>query len=89
MRDWYKRSLATTNPIEDHPDCGRQITLIVNCLDGYPGVTDRAPEDCYPGEGNQFEILSAVYEDESPVPQEIIEAISDDVILDLMKEPVW
>ncbi len=84
-----KFKIVAANGREGHPDYGREITLILNCLDGYPAVTNRAPEDCYPGDGDQYEILSAVYEDETPVPTAIIEAISDDVIQDLIKEPVW
>lgn len=89
MRDWYKRSLTTRNPVEDSADYNREITLIVNCLDGYPAVTSRAPEDCYPAEADQFDILSAIYEDGSAVPRQIIDAIPDEVIYDLIKEPVW
>lgn len=86
MSRWGKADLFLTNPVEDSPDYEREINLIVNYLPGYPAQTYGPPEDCFPAESTQFEILSAKYDDGRDVPQEIIDALDDDKILEMLEE---
>jgi len=83
---WGKADLYLTNPVEDSPDFEREINLVVNFLPGYPAQTHGQPEDCYPAESTQFEILSAKYDDGRDVPSEIIDALPEEKILELLDE---
>jgi hypothetical protein len=85
MNRWNKTEIVLSNTVEDSPDYDREMTIVVNWLPGYPAKTFGPPEDCYPGEGIQFEILEAKYDDGREVPDEIIEALGDDAILDRLE----
>lgn len=85
MSRWFKTFVYVNDPVEGSPDYQREICLDVNWQPGYPAYTRGAPEDCYPGEGDQFEILSAQYDDGRKVPNEVLDAIPDDLIVGILQ----
>lgn len=78
MSEWSKVDVILTDQVEDSPAFGREMHLIVNWQPGRPAFTRGAPEDCYPAEAPQYEILSAQYEDGTEVPAEIVNRITDE-----------
>lgn len=85
MIRWNKTEIVLRNPLEDSPDYEREMTLTLNWQPGYPAKTFGPPEDCYPGEGIQFEILEAKYDDDRDVPDAVLEALDEDAILDRLE----
>ena len=79
---WNRTEISLPNPVEDSADYDREINMVINWQPGYPAVTHGAPEDCYPGEAPEFEILAAIYDDGREVPQDILDAITEETILE-------
>lgn len=83
---WQAVVLEVRNPLEGSVDYQREMRLRINYQAGYPAYIRGAPEDCYPAEGDQYEILDARYSDDgSSVPDEVLEAIDEDVIYGLLQ----
>ena len=86
MSHWRSLLLEVRNPLEDTVDYQREIRLRINYQAGYPAYTRGAPEDCYPAEPDEFEILEANYSDDgSFVPDEVLQAIPVEAIYESME----
>lgn len=85
MRGWEEVDLCIQDPVEDSPDFERDINVVINWRPGYPAKTSGDPDECYPAEGPEFEILEAKYDDGRAVPNRVLEQLDHDYILELIE----
>ena len=69
-------------------DRGNEMHLVVNWAPGRPAFTKGAPEDCYPADPPQYEILSAEYDDGREVPQLVVDGITDEQLSEALSGEV-
>lgn len=82
---WRKVSVDVQNPIVESPDYRRWIHLLINYCPGYPAHVQCNPEDSYPSEPPQYEIIDAFYADGRPVPIEVVNQIADETLYQAMQ----
>lgn len=80
-------TLDVKNDDEESPHYGQSMVLIVSYQPGYPAYVRGAPEDCYPGEGGEVEILEGFWDDGQPISDADLEKVQDETLLELIETP--
>jgi len=80
VSDWSRIQVQLLDPDD------RVIDAEVNYLPGRPANLRGDPDGWTPAEGDEAEILSATYEDGSPVPAAILKQIDDEFLINRIHE---